>query len=310
MRKIRLSKNLKGRSKLEVHQGAEGISSIALDELVEWTQHRAEYVGKIRAQCQKSGEDPEVLTESVRNSFSESLLETLCEVEWGVAFLLEKIRLITECLASGEMPSVREIFEKELRMDFGMENIKVRVTGYFMLCDEIIKKNRLSPFFSTDRGAEKKRSILVSLLPGRLKRKVENILEFGNEKLIQTVALGLEKEERGAKRAKLENNHRGTAQKREVKDLAPHPSNRATRKLKRAQQSHGGQVTTKGMEIIAEMRLSLQEHKQKIRQRLSCSHCQGPHCVCDCPTATKEYKERLTPKKSGESRSNTEGRHR
>ncbi|KAF1327094.1 hypothetical protein FI667_g7862, partial [Globisporangium splendens] len=60
------------------------ISSIAPEALVEWMQLGAEYVGKMHAQCQKSGENPEVLTECVRNSFSESLLETLCEVEWGV----------------------------------------------------------------------------------------------------------------------------------------------------------------------------------------------------------------------------------
>lgn len=84
--------------------------------------------------------------ESVKSSFDANVLETLCEVCWGVEqssvtddFLLEKIHEITDSFQNQELPDVKELFREELRMNMSTTDIDARVIEYFHLCNSLIK---------------------------------------------------------------------------------------------------------------------------------------------------------------------------
>lgn len=52
------------------------------EDLVEWLQLRSENEENIRERCKDGKEDISSLMRSVKNSFDEALLDTLCEVRW------------------------------------------------------------------------------------------------------------------------------------------------------------------------------------------------------------------------------------
>ncbi|GMF18847.1 unnamed protein product [Phytophthora fragariaefolia] len=123
------------------------VASIARDELVEWLKLRKEYEEAVKERCKDGKEDIKAVLKSVKNSFDADLLETLCEVNWGVTkdeltdeFLLEQIRAITDSYQNQVLPPVNELFQKELRMDMNNKDITARVTSYFMSCNTLIKK--------------------------------------------------------------------------------------------------------------------------------------------------------------------------
>ncbi|KAE9249756.1 hypothetical protein PF004_g3263 [Phytophthora fragariae] len=127
------------------------VSSIARDELVEWLKLRKEYEETMKERCKDGKEDIGTVMKSVKNSFDEYLLETLCEVSWGVTvdkvtddFLLEQIHAITDSYQNQVLPPVNELFQNELRMDMNNMDITSRVTNYFMSCNTLIKKRSAS----------------------------------------------------------------------------------------------------------------------------------------------------------------------
>lgn len=118
---------------------------------------------------------------SIKSYIEDNLLETLCEVRWGVfksdltdEFILEKTKEETDCFKNQVLPLVKELFKIKLVMNMNNEDINARVTEYIHLCNTLIRSNRLSAFFQTPAGTKKKCKILVNSLPQRLKRNVEN----------------------------------------------------------------------------------------------------------------------------------------
>ncbi|OWY94161.1 Cleavage induced protein, partial [Phytophthora megakarya] len=139
------------------------VSSIARDELVEWLKLRKEYEEAVKERCKDGKEDIKAVMKSIRNSFDNDLLETLCEVNWGVAkddltdeFLLEQIHAITDSYQNQVLPPVNELFQTELRMDMSNKDITSRVTNYFMRCNTLIKKFGFTSFFDEEKGTKKK----------------------------------------------------------------------------------------------------------------------------------------------------------
>ncbi|EGZ24988.1 hypothetical protein PHYSODRAFT_376219, partial [Phytophthora sojae] len=87
------------------------VSSIARNELVEWLKLRKEYEEAVKERCKDGKEDIKAVLKSIKNSFDDDLLETLCEVNWGVAkddltdeFLLEQIHAITDSYQNRAVP--------------------------------------------------------------------------------------------------------------------------------------------------------------------------------------------------------------
>ncbi|ETI32724.1 hypothetical protein F443_20519 [Phytophthora nicotianae P1569] len=122
------------------------VSSMARAALVKWLKLRKEYEEYTKDRCKDGKEDISAVMKSVKRSFDASVLETLCEVCWGVdqstvtdEFLLEKIHEITDSFQNQELPDVKELFQ---------------------------------------RGAKEKCKLIVNSLPKGLKNKVQNEQDY------------------------------------------------------------------------------------------------------------------------------------
>ncbi|POM57661.1 Hypothetical protein PHPALM_37796 [Phytophthora palmivora] len=60
------------------------VESTSHAALVEWKRRRKEYENEVAGRCSRDPERIAKMTTSVANSFSYSLLEVLCDLEWGL----------------------------------------------------------------------------------------------------------------------------------------------------------------------------------------------------------------------------------
>ncbi|KAE9157512.1 hypothetical protein PF004_g32190 [Phytophthora fragariae] len=180
---------------------------------------RKEYVAVIEARCNAANEDVKAVLRSVHDSFDSNLLETMCETRWDVdlenvtdEFLMDKIKEITASFKNRELPDMNDLFSDELKFDLTISDVEARVTAYFHLANEIFKRNGVSDLFLGEEGIKRKCKVLVKFLPGGLKTKTKNELEYrsGEAKLavrklysvVSNLALELEKETRAVKKVK------------------------------------------------------------------------------------------------------------
>ncbi|KAG2994999.1 hypothetical protein PC118_g3198 [Phytophthora cactorum] len=124
------------------------VTSTSRDALIEWLKLRKEYVDAMNERT---------LTDE---------------------FLLEQIHAITDSYQNQVLPPVNELFAAELTMDMKNNDIQSRVTDYFLSCNSLIKKYGFASFFEGDKGAKKKCKLLLNSLPGDLKVKVKNELDY------------------------------------------------------------------------------------------------------------------------------------
>ncbi|GMF62954.1 unnamed protein product [Phytophthora fragariaefolia] len=135
------------------------------------------------------------------------MCETRCDVDLENVtdeFLMEKIKEIIRSFKNRELPDMNDLFSDELKFDLTISDVKARVTAYVHLANEIIKRNGVSDLFLGEEGIKRKCKVLVKFLPGPLKYKTKNKLEYrsGEAKLavrklysvVGYLALELEKE--------------------------------------------------------------------------------------------------------------------
>ncbi|KAG2780204.1 hypothetical protein Pcac1_g9961 [Phytophthora cactorum] len=146
------------------------VTSTSRDALIEWLKLRKEYVDAMNERCKDGKEDINAVLRSVKSSFDDDLLNTLCEATW--------IHAITDSYQNQVLPPVNELFAAELTMDMKNNDIQSRVTDYFLSCNSLIKKYGFASFFEGDKGAKKKCKLLLNSLPGDLKVKVKNELDY------------------------------------------------------------------------------------------------------------------------------------
>lgn len=154
------------------------ITDVSREALLDWLKFRKEYVAVTEARCKAGNEDVKAVLRSVRNSFDENLLETMCETRWDVdldnltdEFLMTKITEITASFKNRELPDMDALFSAELKFDMSRSDIEGRVTAYFHLANEIIKRNGVKDLFLGEEGVKRKCKVLMKFLPGPLKKK-------------------------------------------------------------------------------------------------------------------------------------------
>ncbi|KAG2865241.1 hypothetical protein PC119_g3671 [Phytophthora cactorum] len=124
------------------------VTSTSRDALIEWLKLRKEYVDAMNERCKDGKED------------------------------INAIHAITDSYQNQVLPPVNELFAAELTMDMKNNDIQSRVTDYFLSCNSLIKKYGFASFFEGDKGAKKKCKLLLNSLPGDLKVKVKNELDY------------------------------------------------------------------------------------------------------------------------------------
>ncbi|ETP14941.1 hypothetical protein F441_10159, partial [Phytophthora nicotianae CJ01A1] len=274
-----------------------------------WLRLRKEYEAVIVARCRAANEDVKAVMRSVRNSFDENLLETMCETRWDAypesvtdAFLMEKIKEITasSSFMNKELPDMDDLFSDELKFDLTISDVEARVTAYFHLANEIIKRNGVGDLFLGEDGVKRKCKVLVKFLPGPLKKKVKNELDYrsGEAKsivrklyaVVNNLALELEKETRAVKKMKVKDANQGKAFSR-----------KGTLKVnsKKPVITVGITSGTKGSagvpaKVPEQRKFSRPPHPKK------CFHCEGEHEFINCPTATEADKAAIREKRRAE----------
>nr|KAE8939178.1 hypothetical protein PF009_g10954 [Phytophthora fragariae] len=280
------------------------ITDVSREALLEWMKLRKEYVAVIEARCKAANEDVKAVLRSVHDSFDSNLLETMCETRWDVdlenvtdEFLMDKIKEITASFKNRELPDMDDLFSDELKFDLTISDVEARVTAYFHLANEIIKRNGVSDLFLGEEGIKRKCKVLVKFLPGPLKKKTKNELEYrsGEAKLavrklysvVSNLALELEKETRAVKKVKAKEAKHNKAF---VKERSVKAFNKKT--------VHAVGVATTGVKRSAggTPRQGDQRNFSRPTHPKKCFHCEGEHEFIKCPTATEADKAAIREK--------------
>ncbi|GLE04187.1 hypothetical protein PINS_up013098 [Pythium insidiosum] len=92
----------------------------------------------MRVKCKNSGEDERTAIVSVRNSFDEALLDTLWEGVWAVnkadlteEFVRDCIKSTVETFKNKNLPNIKDLFKRELKMDENMNDVQAQVRTDF-----------------------------------------------------------------------------------------------------------------------------------------------------------------------------------
>ncbi|KAE9301611.1 hypothetical protein PF008_g22708 [Phytophthora fragariae] len=142
------------------------LRSISHEELVKWDKRRREYEAKMRARCRSSGEDYNLVTQNVKESFDVELLESF-NVELLESFFSLRLRkdvadvtegqLIAEIKAllakvKNDLPDIKALFDKELVMDLAEIDVDARILAYFQKFEQVVLEHSLEDVFSGDDG--------------------------------------------------------------------------------------------------------------------------------------------------------------
>ncbi|KAE9018547.1 hypothetical protein PR001_g14104 [Phytophthora rubi] len=139
----------------------------------------------MRARCVSSGEDLKSAMCSVQNSFDDSFLETLCETKWNKSkhdltdeFIWDWIMKTVRNFKNNALSNIDELFQEQLVMSMNKTDIDARVMDYFHLCNTIVNTNGLTALFSEEDRTNKNCKVLLNCLPGELKTRVKNEIDF------------------------------------------------------------------------------------------------------------------------------------
>ncbi|KAF4138996.1 hypothetical protein GN958_ATG11812 [Phytophthora infestans] len=97
------------------------ITDISHAKLVQWKKERREYEDAISARCAISGEDKAKAMMTVKSTFDHQLLKMMCN----------EIDKIVNTVKNGDIGNIDALFDEELRMDLGEDDVKARVVNYF-----------------------------------------------------------------------------------------------------------------------------------------------------------------------------------
>ncbi|EGZ18559.1 hypothetical protein PHYSODRAFT_498366, partial [Phytophthora sojae] len=162
------------------------ITSISHEALVKWQRDRRDYETKLCSRCRISGEDYDIVAESIKEAFDEDLLEVLCELQLDTTpaavtdtILLAEIERIVDSVKNDALPDIKELLKRELRMNMSESDVTARVLDYFILFNKITKENGLTACFSHANGVREKCKRLVSQLkPEAVKNEVKQCIRF------------------------------------------------------------------------------------------------------------------------------------
>ncbi|KAG3119545.1 hypothetical protein PI124_g15679 [Phytophthora idaei] len=296
------------------------VTSTPRNALIEWLKLRKEYVDAMNERCKDGKEDINAVLRNVKSSFDDDLLNTLCEATWGVSkstltdeFLLEQIYAITDSYQNQVLPPVNELFAAKLTMNMKNKDIQSRVTDYFLSCNSLIKKYGFASFFEGNKGAKKKCKLLVNSLPGDLKVKVKNEIDYRCpeastsvlrlSKLINQQALEQAIEDRALKR--IQDTNRKSKPREQHRDFQG-----KKRPFKGRQQLSDKQprkFTSRKVETVVDKK---EQQSKKGAPQKGCFHCSGAHYMSDCPTTTQEDRDRIAAQRGKKGGLPPAGRHR
>ncbi|KAE9105592.1 hypothetical protein PF010_g12958 [Phytophthora fragariae] len=284
------------------------VEDISHEALTRWVDLRLEYEEIMRARCVSSGEYLKSVMRSVRNSFDDSFLETLCETKWDKSkddltdeFIWDWIMKTVRNFKTNALPNIDELFQDQLVMSMNKTDIDARVMDYFHLCNTIVKTNGLTALFSEEDGTKKKCKVLLNCLPGELKTRVKNEIDFRllaakssvSElfKVVSEKALEIDREAKA-----LAKNKRRPQTQETKQEMATRPPKRG-RIVQEKQKSRESQLQTTQRPIFR-----TDSGQNQPGPKGGCWTCGGQHRQADCPEAPAGDATRTRKQKPGRHR--------
>jgi hypothetical protein len=273
------------------------ITSIAYDHLVVWKRARTEYEEQVKARCQATGEDPERILVTVKNSFDDRMIRTLCKFQWKTTkeelteeALLGKIEEILSKTKNGTIPDIEKIMKDHLKMDLRQTDVNARIAEYFNLMEDVIEKHALTAAFGGTNGVKRKVQILTEqLAPKELRFAVQHDLKYeksdakADEIAFYDLVLG-----------------RALEQDREFQRLRKNTQDdQGPRKRPKLHHSSDPELKVRTITGTGHNPLHQRHSVGKVEQRAppppkdGCLKCQGPHRVHHCPSASENEKKTL-----------------
>ncbi|OWZ20110.1 LOW QUALITY PROTEIN: hypothetical protein PHMEG_0005519 [Phytophthora megakarya] len=254
----------------------------------------------MRARCRSSGEDYNLVTQGVKETFDLNLLSTFCtlRLRMDVVDVTEE-RLIAEIntlLGKGkndDLPDIKALFLKELQMDLKESDVNARRFA------EVVLENDLEEVFSGANGeAEKCRRLISSLAPPVLKKTVKNVVRWTHKeagKNIQELyTLVYEKAVEHERHF-----HQNKPMRMTVKDkpALPKSAKDAGKTDVSSKKPSNAKSEKKFSQQKIEREVEKKNNKKNDKQPVSrkeppspCPKCQEMHCLSDCDKATDAEK--------------------
>ncbi|KAE8882107.1 hypothetical protein PF003_g33854 [Phytophthora fragariae] len=165
------------------------ITSISHEALVKWRSLRREDEAKMRARVRVSGEDFNLVTQPIKESFDDKLLRAFCTLRLGIkvedatdVMLAAELDRLLGSVKNDDIPDIKALFKRELHMDLRESDVDARVLSYFQRFEEIIEENGLDDCFAGADGQKQKcKRLIASLAPPVLKPEVKAIVQWKNK---------------------------------------------------------------------------------------------------------------------------------
>ncbi|KAE8955849.1 hypothetical protein PR001_g31943, partial [Phytophthora rubi] len=211
--------------------------------------------------------------------------------------LIAEIDKIIGSVKNNTLPDIKQLFERELRMNMAESDVAARVVDYFVRFKKLITENGLSNCFDCDDGERQKCKLLVaSLHPSALKDEIKQCVRYTHKpaatdtkvlfKLILERATEHDRQYHRAKKTKRDQSERGQA---ETKSAPP----------AKKQKSWGVKPTTQP--VVAGSNKTRSAGKPKPAKTSSgppapCPKCKETHWLSDCTKASEAEKVELRKK--------------
>lgn len=276
------------------------IESVSHEALVKWKRDRREYEAKFRARCRVSGGACDSVVESIKDSFDTDLLDVFCELELGVTAadvteqqLVAAIEAIVSSIKNSQIPDIKALFKRELKMNMKESDVLARVLDYFKTCNKIISENGLKECFLNETGKREKCKRLIScLMPVSLKDEIKQCVRYTDlpaakdPKILFKLIVGKAKEH--------ERHHlRASKQKRDSAEVESQDKGKQTQGAKK--KPWGKKKSPQAAADDAKAKAD-QKPKQKSSSKPSpgpCPKCKELHWLRECTVATESEKEEL-----------------
>ncbi|KAE9158851.1 hypothetical protein PF002_g33003, partial [Phytophthora fragariae] len=114
------------------------ITSISHEALVKWRSLRREDEAKMRARVRVSGEDFNLVTQPIKESFDDKLLRAFCTLRLVIkvedatdVMLAAELDRLLGSVKNDDIPDIKALFKRELHMDLRESDVDARVLSYF-----------------------------------------------------------------------------------------------------------------------------------------------------------------------------------
>ncbi|ETP51550.1 hypothetical protein F442_03334 [Phytophthora nicotianae P10297] len=249
------------------------------------------------------------MTTDICSSFEPSLLEVLCDLEWGIdkadltnELLLGKIDAILATVKNNTVPNVAVEFKAAVRINLQETDVRERVVQFFRSSRQVIEEHGWSEFFIDQEGQKLKCKLLVaSLEPQTLREEIESILAYQNrvarsdEKVLFKIILEKALEhERDFQRRKRQRNSARVGEKADNARGSSRPKKKF--KTKESEEPKSNLLQPQEIGVHEKQGRKVQHAQSKAGTTKpvgGCLKCKGDHWIVKCPVATHDEKADL-----------------